>query len=173
MTVNVTLVSLIGVLYAAGVYLLLDRSLTRVLLGILLLGNATNVLLLSAGGPAGGPPLVGTVAEEDMSDPLAQAMILTAIVITMGMAAFLLAVIHRSWLLARGDDVEDDDADREVRDRAEDDIGPHDSERDRDGDGDVDDPYGDDPYRDDVHRDVHRDDSRRGDGHDSEEVTRS
>ena len=40
----------------------LERSLTRVLLGILLLGNATNVLLLSAGGPAGEAPIVGNAA---------------------------------------------------------------------------------------------------------------
>ena len=53
MTPTVVLPVIIGGLYAAGVYLLLDRSLTRVLLGFLLLGNATNLLLLSAGGPAG------------------------------------------------------------------------------------------------------------------------
>ena len=52
MTPTVVLPVIIGGLYAAGVYLLLDRSLTRVLLGFLLLGNATNLLLLSTGGRA-------------------------------------------------------------------------------------------------------------------------
>ena len=52
MTPTVVLPVIIGGLYAAGVYLLLDRSLTRVLVGFLLLGNATNLLLLSTGGPA-------------------------------------------------------------------------------------------------------------------------
>ena len=58
MTPTVVLPVIIGGLYAAGVYLLLDRSLTRVLLGFLLLGNATNLLLLSTGGPgrAGADP---------------------------------------------------------------------------------------------------------------------
>ena len=59
MTPTVVLPVIIGGLYAAGVYLLLDRSLTRVLLGFLLLGNATNLLLLSTGGPAGLAPILG------------------------------------------------------------------------------------------------------------------
>ena len=56
MTPTIVLPVMIGGLYAAGVYLLLDRSLTRVLLGFVLLGNATNLLLLSTGGPAGLAP---------------------------------------------------------------------------------------------------------------------
>jgi multicomponent Na+:H+ antiporter subunit C len=119
MTPNVTLLVLIGSLYAAGVFLLLERSLTRVLLGVLLVGNATNVLLISAGGPAGGAPIVGRTATEDMSDPLAQALILTAIVITLGTTAFLLSMIYRAWHLAReGDEVVDDVEDRAVARRA-------------------------------------------------------
>ena len=65
MTPTVVLPVVIGGLYAAGVYLLLDRSLTRVLLGFLLLGNATNVLLLSTGGYAGLAPIVGIAAEAE------------------------------------------------------------------------------------------------------------
>jgi multicomponent Na+:H+ antiporter subunit C len=124
MIINATYVVLSAALYAAGVYLLLERSLTRVLLGVLVLGNATNLLLLSAGGPAGVAPInSGEVRPEDMSDPLAQAMILTAIVITLGMAAFLLSLIHRAWQLGQqardaeldveevSDDVVDDEED--------------------------------------------------------------
>jgi multicomponent Na+:H+ antiporter subunit C len=105
---------MIGGLYAAGVYLLLDRSLTRVLLGFLLLGNATNLLLLSTGGPAGLAPILGYSEPGQMNDPLPQALILTAIVITFGVSAFLLAIIHRSWRLARNEAVGTDEEDRRV-----------------------------------------------------------
>jgi multicomponent Na+:H+ antiporter subunit C len=111
---TVVLPVLIGGLYAAGVYLLLDRSLTRVLLGFLLLGNATNLLLLSAGGPSGGAPILGITDAMSMNDPLPQALILTAIVITFGVAAFLLAMIHRSWRLVREEVVGTDEEDRRV-----------------------------------------------------------
>jgi multicomponent Na+:H+ antiporter subunit C len=114
MTPTVVLPVVIGGLYAAGVYLLLDRSLTRVLLGFLLLGNATNLLLLSAGGPAGLAPIVGFAEPREMSDPLPQAMVLTAIVITFGVSAFLLAVIHRSWRLVRQEVIAVDEEDRRV-----------------------------------------------------------
>ena len=114
MTPTVVLPVIIGGLYAAGVYLLLDRSLTRVLLGFLLLGNATNVLLLSTGGYAGLAPIVGLAPEEEMSDPLPQALILTAIVITFGVASFVLALIYRSWRLVRQEVVGIDEEDRRV-----------------------------------------------------------
>jgi multicomponent Na+:H+ antiporter subunit C len=114
MTPTVVLPLIIGGLYTAGVYLLLDRSLTRVLVGFLLLGNATNLLLLSAGGPAGLAPILGYAEPEEMSDPLPQALILTAIVITFGVAAFVLAMIHRSWALARNEAVATDEEDRRV-----------------------------------------------------------
>lgn len=122
MTPTVVLPVVIGGLYAAGVYLLLDRSLTRVLLGFLLLGNATNVLLLSMG-TAGAPALFGSADPEDMADPLPQALILTAIVITFGVSAFVLAVIHRSWRLVRRDVIEADEEDRRVAARTAEDGG--------------------------------------------------
>ena len=118
MTPTVVLPVIIGGLYAAGVYLLLDRSLTRVLLGFLLLGNATNVLLLSTGGPAGKAPIIGMAEPEEMSDPLPQALILTAIVITFGIAAFVLALIYRSWRLVRQEVVGVDEEDRRVATRS-------------------------------------------------------
>ncbi len=114
MTPNLTLVVAIGVLFAAGVYLLLERSLSRVLIGVILLGNGANLLFLVAGGRAGRPPIVGTAAEGQMSDPLPQAMVLTAIVITLGMTAFLLAMAYRSWQLQRHDEVQDDVEDRRI-----------------------------------------------------------
>ena len=114
MTPTIVLPLMIGGLYAAGVYLLLDRSLTRVLLGFVLLGNATNVLVLSTGGPAGPAPILGYSDPEQINDPLPQALILTAIVITFGVSAFLLAIIHRSWRLAHDEAVGTDEEDRRV-----------------------------------------------------------
>jgi len=131
MSGNVTLALVVGVLFASGVYLVLERSLTRVLLGTVLMGNGANLLILMAGGAAGGPPIVGVTDAAEMSDPLPQAMILTAIVITLGMTAFLLAMAYRSWQLERHDEVQDDVEDRRVarlaaRRRDDVDVGPGD-----------------------------------------------
>jgi multicomponent Na+:H+ antiporter subunit C len=127
MSTNLLLVIVVGVLFAAGVTLLLERSLTRVILGITMLGNGVNVLIL-LGGAYGGPPIVGVTPEPGMSDPLTQAMILTAIVITLGMTAFLLAMAYRSWLLTGHDDVQDDVEDRRIMERAERDQGLEDQD---------------------------------------------
>ena len=109
---------LIGVLFAAGVALLLERSLTRVVMGVVLLGNGANLLILTTG-RAGGAPIVGTTPQDQMSDPLPHAMILTAIVITFGMTAFLLAMAYRSWYLTGHDEVQDDVEDRRIMRQAE------------------------------------------------------
>jgi len=115
MSPNIVLVVTIGVLFTAGVYLLLERSLSRVLVGVVLLGNGANLLFLVAGGAAGRPPIVGDGDDDRrMSDPLPQAMVLTAIVITLGMTAFLLAMAYRSWQLHRHDEVQDDVEDRRI-----------------------------------------------------------
>ncbi|MDO8106272.1 Na(+)/H(+) antiporter subunit C [Isoptericola sp. b441] len=115
---SLALVVVVVALVAVGVYLLLERSLTRVIIGLVLTGNGVNLLLLVAGGKAGGPPLTGQTPPEDMSDPLPQAMVLTAIVITLGMTAFLLAMAYRSWQLTGHDEVQDDLEDRRVARRA-------------------------------------------------------
>ncbi|MDQ2636100.1 MAG: Na(+)/H(+) antiporter subunit C [Actinomycetota bacterium] len=107
---------LIGGVTSAGVYLLLERSLTRMLMGLLLISNAVNLLILSAGGASGSPPIRGATSSgaEDTVDPLTQAMILTAIVITMGVAAFVLALAYRSYRLTTVDEVSDDPEDTRV-----------------------------------------------------------
>lgn len=105
---NLVLVLIAGVLFGTGVYLLLARSISRALLGIILLSNGANVLFLVAAGPAGRAPIAGLNDAADMTDPLPQAMVLTAIVITLGMTAFILAMAHRSWQLSRTDVVADD-----------------------------------------------------------------
>lgn len=116
MSVPIVLLAAMAVLYACGVYLLLERSMTRVLLGFLLVGNATNLLLLIMAGRAGLAPIVTDgVTSEEMTDPLPQALILTAIVITFGVSAFLMALIYRSWRLAKQDRLSDDEADVAMR----------------------------------------------------------
>ncbi|BDZ41617.1 hypothetical protein GCM10025865_09160 [Paraoerskovia sediminicola] len=114
MTPSLAIVLAIGVLFATGVYLLLERSLTRVLIGFILIGNGANLLFLVAGGRAGGAPIVGLTPVGEMSDPLVQAMVLTAIVITLGLTAFVLAMAYRSWQLHGHDEVQDDLEDRRV-----------------------------------------------------------
>lgn len=105
----------VGVLYATGVYLVLQRTLTRIVLGLGLMAHGANLLLLMAGGDPGSPPLVGSSDPTTFADPLPQAMALTAIVITLGVTAFLLALSFRSWQIRHDDQVEDDIEDRRIR----------------------------------------------------------
>lgn len=114
MSVSIALLGAMAVLYACGVYLLLEKSVTRIIIGVLLIGNATNLLLLSLSGPPGAPPIAGGGGGSS-SDPLPQALILTAIVITFAVSAFLMALVYRSWRLAEEDRVERDEADVAVR----------------------------------------------------------
>ncbi|WP_200839034.1 MULTISPECIES: Na(+)/H(+) antiporter subunit C [Microbacterium] len=132
MDVSLALIAIMAVLFACGVYAMLERSLTRVLIGFLLLGNATNLLLLIVMGVPGNAPFFGT--EGDLSDPLPQALTLTAIVITFAVSAFLLALIYRSWQLGQADTVEDDEADIALRERtdADEDLMDDESETDDD-----------------------------------------
>ena len=72
MSVNLTLLTVMGALYACGIYLILERSLTRVLLGLMLLANATNLLILATGGYAGLAPFFDKdTPPGDYNDPLA------------------------------------------------------------------------------------------------------
>jgi multicomponent Na+:H+ antiporter subunit C len=126
MTTYLVPLVLIGGLTSAGVYLLLDRNLTRMLLGLLLIGNAINLLILNVGGASGNPPIRGRVSdgETTTADPLAQGMILTAIVIAMGIAAFVLALSYRSYRLNTAEEVTDDPEDARVSQLAGADGGP-------------------------------------------------
>lgn len=103
----------VAVLYGTGTYLLLQRNLSRIVLGLAVLGHGANLLLLLAGGRAGRAPIVGTGGTA-AADPLPQALALTAIVITFGVSAFLLALSYRSWQLNHTDEVEDDVEDRRI-----------------------------------------------------------
>ena len=108
-----TLALVVGGLYAVGTYLLLQRTLTRIVIGIAILGHGANLLLLASGQP-GEAPIVGDSPSSTFADPLPQALALTAIVITFGVAAFLLALAYRGWLLRGDDEVEDDIEDRRI-----------------------------------------------------------
>lgn len=118
MTPNVTLILVSSVLIGTGVYLFLSRSLVRALMGFLLIGNGINLLFVIGGGPSGAPPIVGAADTEDLTDPVPQALVLTAIVITLAMTAFVLALAHRAWQLGRQDLVDDDFESARIHERA-------------------------------------------------------
>ena len=103
-------------LAAVGTWLAMDRTLTRILLGLSLWGHAAVLLLLVAGGRPGAAPLGSAteLAGVDVSDPLVQALALTAIVITFAVTAFLLALATRSWTLTGDDRVQADPEDTRV-----------------------------------------------------------
>lgn len=103
---------LVGVLFGAGTYLMLHRTVTRIVLGIALLGNGVNLLILATGGSSAGTPIVGR--DGPFSDPVPQALVLTAIVIGFALQAFLLALAWRSWTIDDNDEVEDDIEDRRL-----------------------------------------------------------
>ena len=98
---------LVGVLVATGLYLLLGRSLMRQIIGLALLSHAANVVILLSAALKGSVPVVGS-APPPHTDPLPQALILTAIVISFGVTAFLLALGYRMHLF--GGTGEDRDA---------------------------------------------------------------
>lgn len=118
MSPNLTLAIIAGALIACGVYLITERSLSRILMGVLLAGNGVNLLFIVASGPAGGPPLIGVTPKEEMADPLPQAMVLTAIVIALATAAFVVTMAYRSFQLNGHDEVADDVEDSRIRELA-------------------------------------------------------
>src|SRR5690625_3906104 len=96
---------IIGILFTVGTYMLLMRSLLRVVVGTMLLSHGAHLLLLTmAGLQRGGPPLLGFEAEA-YSDPLPQAMLLTAIVIRFGGSACMLVFADRTYKGHKTDDL--------------------------------------------------------------------
>ncbi len=88
-----TLPLTIGILVAGGVYLMLQRGMVRVVFGILLLSHAANLILLAAGVSAWrGEPLMDGTSVAEAADPLPQAFVLTAIVITLAVTVFMLTL---------------------------------------------------------------------------------
>jgi multicomponent Na+:H+ antiporter subunit C len=112
----------VGVLFATGTYMILRRSLTKVILGLGLISNAANLLIFTAAGLTRGlPPIIGhhdKVLSPAAADPLPQALILTAIVITFGVQAFALVLVYRAYQAVGSDDPDmmtrTDDPDEDV-----------------------------------------------------------
>lgn len=126
MSANLTLIAVAMALIGCGVYLLLARSVVRALLGFLLMSNGVNALFIVASGLPQGPPVVDPEALGPVSDPVPQALVLTAIVITLAMTAFVLALAHRAWQIGRSDLLSDDVESSRIHRKAErDDPGQH------------------------------------------------
>lgn len=109
--------AVIAVLFAVGSYLLMERSLTRVALGVGVIGNGVNVLIIASGSEPGEAPIIGR--EGVLADPLPQALVLTAIVIGFALLTFLMTLAWRNWTITGNDEVEDDVEDRMITRRAE------------------------------------------------------
>ena len=110
---TVLLAATAAVLFGIGTYLVLQRKLSRIIIGLGLIGHGANVVMVSSG-RRGQAPIVGNGPNDALADPLPQALALTAIVISFGVTALLLALAYRSWLLTRDDEVQDDVEDRLV-----------------------------------------------------------
>lgn len=107
---QVVLAFLIGGLFTVAVYLMLRRSIARLIIGLALLTNATNLLIFTVGGlTRAAPPLVPEGAYQPqgpIADPLPQALILTAIVIGFGVLAFMMVLSFRTFQVVGIDDLD-------------------------------------------------------------------
>ena len=104
--IETPLILLDGLFFAAAIYLMLSRHIIRILIGVALLGNAVNLLLFVAGRVTREiPPVItGEVLSESAANPLPQALILTAIVISFSFFAFLMVLGYRAWQALGTDD---------------------------------------------------------------------
>ncbi|MFB2516151.1 MULTISPECIES: Na(+)/H(+) antiporter subunit C [unclassified Lysinibacillus] len=95
----------IGFLFMAAVYLILSKSLLRIIIGTGLLSHGAHLLILTMGGLGGEAPPVLSEGAKAFADPLPQALILTAIVISFGVTAFFLVLAYRSYQELNTDDI--------------------------------------------------------------------
>jgi multicomponent Na+:H+ antiporter subunit C len=107
---QVIMAFVIGGLYAAGIYMLLRRSLVKLLIGLALLSHAANLLIFMAARITRGQPPVlaegGVALAAPMADPIPQALILTAIVIGFAIMAFALVLTYRVYRTVGTDDLD-------------------------------------------------------------------
>lgn len=100
----------IGILFAAAVYMMLRRSIVKLVIGLMILSNAANLLIFTvAGMTRAAPPLIpagASVPVGAIADPLPQALVLTAIVIAFGVLAFAVVLIHRAYEVVGTDDLD-------------------------------------------------------------------
>ena len=101
----------VGSLYAAGLYLMMRRSIVKMIIGLALLGHGSNLLIFTIGHLTRGlPPLVTVEATRPaapIADPLPQALIVTAIVIGFGVLAFAVVLIRRAYQVVDTDDLDE------------------------------------------------------------------
>ncbi|MEX2350379.1 MAG: Na+/H+ antiporter subunit C [Flavobacteriaceae bacterium] len=101
---------LIGLLYASGLYMMLRRSLVKLIIGLILLGNGANLLIFLLGRiTKGKPPIIpeeSKVFLDAYADPVPQALILTAIVISFGLQSFAIVLIKRAYKVVKTDDID-------------------------------------------------------------------
>lgn len=98
-----------GILYSAGLYLILHRSFMKLILGIILMGHASNLFLFVISRLSKTPALLddNEVSLAEMADPVPQALILTAIVIGFGIQAFAIVLLKRAYQAKKTDDLDD------------------------------------------------------------------
>lgn len=113
---HLLLAIVIGLLYAAGLYMMLRRSIVKLLIGLALLGHGANLLIFTAPGivrgsppliPAGEKAMAGSVINGDFTDPLPLALILTAIVISFAILAFTSVLVKRAYQEVGTDDLDE------------------------------------------------------------------
>lgn len=97
----------IAVVFGSGAFLILQRDLFRVVVGVVLISNAANLFIVAAGLTRGEPPIYPLPDGATIADPLVQAMTLTAIVISSSVAALLLSLVYRLYLAHDSIDIED------------------------------------------------------------------
>lgn len=100
---NLLLAVAIGFLVAIGVLQLFQRDIVRIVVGFYILWNAANLLIIGVARLVGTRAPLVTEGTGPMADPLVQALVLTAIVITFGFTAFMVALMY--WLAERGQSV--------------------------------------------------------------------
>ncbi len=102
---------LVGIFFAASIYLMLSKHIIRILLGVAILGNAVNLLIFTAGRTTREvPPIIPEdqyLLEVTSANPLPQALILTAIVISFSFFAFLLVLAYRAYQELGTDDTDE------------------------------------------------------------------
>jgi multicomponent Na+:H+ antiporter subunit C len=107
---EILLAILVGILYAAGIYMMFRRSMVKLLIGLLLLGNGTNILIFLMGDIAKGkPPIIdanSSVFTDVYADPVPQSLILTAIVISFALQAFAIILLKRVYQMTGSDDLD-------------------------------------------------------------------
>lgn len=108
---EILLIIIIGLLYASGIYMMLRRSLVKLIIGLILISHGVNMLIFLVGGIVkGNPPIIGEsvkIITDIYADPIPQALILTAIVISFGLQSFAIVLIKRTYKVVKTDDLDE------------------------------------------------------------------